>query len=169
MKTVYNLCECLRKNHFSVSHEESESHQLAQDKLGWLDKAFRSVNYILVLITEEYSRDVTSTPADTAFVIDPTDRALNTRYIYKLMQAEYFTNQCVNKRFIPVVMPQHNQSDSGPGTRPRDLVPLFLQTTIIYSWPQHYKDLLFSMIKPDNIIRNFITDRNQRNISVLRS
>ncbi len=43
MRAVFNLCECLRKNHFSVSHEESESHQLAQDKLGWLDNAFRRV------------------------------------------------------------------------------------------------------------------------------
>jgi len=52
IKEISNLSDCLRRNNFSVSHEENESHNLARDKLGWLDGQFYRVllSFIIIII-----------------------------------------------------------------------------------------------------------------------
>jgi len=178
MKPVFNLFNCLRDNQFSVSHEESDSHRLAQDRLGWLDQRFRSVDYILVLITPEYLEDVSCVHSDPGgadpsplLIVDPTDRALNARYIYKLMQAEYFLNHCVNKRFIPVIMPASKDSSNQAAPRDRNLVPHWLKCGCVYWWPKDYRDLFWYMINAKNVIRNFIMDKstNEQTITISRT
>ena len=90
--------------------------------------------------------------ATTELLIDPSDTNLSTRYIYKMMQTEYFQNGSVNRRFIPVLM-------SGST---RQHVPGWLQNTIVYTWPASYKDLFFYMIGADNLIRQFICSNSAR-------
>ena len=48
MKKVMQLCECLKNNNFSVSIDVRENHLLSQDKMGWFDKRFKVVSYIMM-------------------------------------------------------------------------------------------------------------------------
>lgn len=44
MRHVMQLCECLKKNNFSVSLDVRERALLSQDRIGWYDKRFKVVS-----------------------------------------------------------------------------------------------------------------------------
>lgn len=52
------------------------------------------------------------------------------------MQSEYMDNNCTNKRFVPVLMPDASEAH----------VPDWLQNTTRYVWPDQYKSLFFYMV-----------------------
>lgn len=101
-------------------------------------------DYVLVLISPKYYTDVTG--PDDGLETQQDESTLNTLYIHRCMQAEYMMNKCLNKRFIPVLMPGST----------KDHVPFWLKNTTIYPWPDQYKNLFFYMMYPAQVISQFV-------------
>lgn len=99
---------------------------------------------MLVLISPKYFQDVME-PERSRMGPDD-DLALNTLYIHRCMQAEYMENKCINKRFIPVIMPGASKSH----------IPVWLQNTTKYVWPEQYKNLFFYMMYPEHAVAQFV-------------
>ena len=44
MKNVVGLCDCMKKNGFSISIDFRENQLVAMDRIGWIDTRFQSVS-----------------------------------------------------------------------------------------------------------------------------
>ena len=73
---------------------------------------------------------------------DVVDNQLHTTQIYQLMQEEY-RHIGRNRRFIPVMV-------EGTG---EEHIPDWLQNTLHYKWPAHFRDLLWFLTKPETRIK----------------
>ncbi|XP_067240779.1 E3 ubiquitin ligase TRAF3IP2 isoform X3 [Chanodichthys erythropterus] len=60
----------------------------------------------------------------------------------KNIQNEFILQRCLNFRLVPVLFPNANQSH----------VPLWLQSTRLYRWPEDAKDLLLRLLREEKYI-----------------
>lgn len=100
---------------------------------------FLQADFILICVSETY---INETERGQSEVTESTsDKQLHTDYIYQLMVMEY--NQIGrNRRFIPVML---------DGTT-EEHIPSWLQSTLVYKWPLHFRDLLWFLTKPETRI-----------------
>lgn len=81
---------------------------------------------ILLLVSPRYQMDIRRRDNDDETV-------QSTCYINNRMQAEYWRNRCVNKRFILVLLPGAKSCHA----------PVWLQNvTLPYHWPDHCYDIV---------------------------
>lgn len=101
---------------------------------------FLQADFILICVSETY---INETERGQSEVTESTsDKQLHTDYIYQLMVMEY--NQIGrNRRFIPVML---------DGTT-EEHIPSWLQSTLVYKWPLHFRDLLWFLTKPETRIK----------------
>ena len=137
-----HLARVLEMTHFlqihiiAVAIDVKELRDLAIDKMGWLDNHFHGAHKVIVAISPEYFRTIGGNSGSWGD-IKPADvfseQGLNTLYIYKKMQIEHRNKRCQNERFMPVIFRQSNAT--------MDHVPTWLQNTLVYTWPEHKKNI----------------------------
>lgn len=159
---VLNLCKCLEKNGFSCCVDIYHQKLQIEDRAGWYQKRFEEADFILVVISPKYKRDVETcdmdNDADDSDSMDSDDNRqlenshqLHTKQIYRLMYREYLQVGSRSMRFIPLLF---------EGIK-RDLIPDWLvnpYSPLVYDWPKQYKDLLWMLTKPEKRIP--VTSRN---------
>uniref|UniRef100_A0A914VVX9 SEFIR domain-containing protein n=1 Tax=Plectus sambesii TaxID=2011161 RepID=A0A914VVX9_9BILA len=133
-KYVKWLCKNLQKHGANVTREDKLIEAGAGDFTGALTDAFNKAHQIIVVLSDEYTRCVRPKTEDGGPAL--SQRAQSCRYLYRLMDAEYLTNSCVNYRFRPVLFP----------FVPSTAVPSgWVRNTILYQWPAQ-QDALFRML-----------------------
>lgn len=159
---VLNLCKCLEKNGFNCCVDIYQRKLQTEDRVGWCQKRFEEADFILVIISPKYRRDVqtcdTDNDADDSDSMDSDDNRqqenphqLHTKQIYRLMYREYLQNGSRGTRFIPLLFQGMT----------RDYIPDWLVSPynpLVYVWPKQYKDLLWMLTKPEKRIP--VTSRN---------
>lgn len=140
IQKVLNLCRCIEKNGFTCCMDMYDRRMPTEDKLGWVKERFDEADFILICVSETY---INETERGQSEVTESTsDKQLHTDYIYQLMVMEY--NQIGrNRRFIPVML---------DGTT-EEHIPSWLQSTLVYKWPLHFRDLLWFLTKPETRIK----------------
>lgn len=130
--------------------------------MGWYQKRFEEADFILVIISPKYRRDVEmcdmDNDADDSDSMDSDDNQrlenphqLHTKQIYRLMYRESLQSGSRSPRFIPLLFQGMT----------RNLIPNWLvnpYNSLVYVWPKQYKDLLWMLTKPEKRIP--ITSRN---------
>ncbi|XP_048780296.2 uncharacterized protein LOC125683307 isoform X2 [Ostrea edulis] len=140
IQKVLNLCRCIEKNGFTCCMDMYDRRMPTEDKLGWVKERFDEADFILICVSESYVNETERGQAES--IESSTDKQLHTDYIYQLMVLEY--NQIGrNRRFIPVML---------DGTT-EEHIPSWLQSTLFYKWPTHFRDLLWFLTKPETRIK----------------
>ncbi|KAJ8298654.1 hypothetical protein KUTeg_022714 [Tegillarca granosa] len=148
LQRVLNLCRCLERNGFTCCMDMYGRNMTMTDKVGWLDQRFREADFILVCVSEGYKSDTDN--YETEMSAEFSDDALHTKYLYKLMQAEYQDNGQRNLRFIPLLFENSE----------KEQIPTWLDNGLQYQWPGQYRDLLWFLTKPETRVK----DRDKSNI-----
>ncbi|KAG1928725.1 E3 ubiquitin ligase TRAF3IP2 [Pimephales promelas] len=101
----------------------------------WMDSFLKNKSVlIIVVISPKYKMDVEGDGCD--------QHGLHTKYIHTQIQNEFILQRCLNFRLVPVLFPSANQSH----------VPLWLQSTRLYRWPEDAKDLLLRLLREEKYI-----------------
>ncbi|KAL1254313.1 hypothetical protein QQF64_016542, partial [Cirrhinus molitorella] len=101
----------------------------------WMDSFLKNKSVlIIVVISPKYKTDVEGDGSD--------QHGLHTKYIHTQIQNEFILQRCLNFRLVPVLFPSANQSH----------VPLWLQSTRLYRWPEDAKDLLLRLLREEKYI-----------------
>lgn len=140
IQKVLNLCRCIEKNGFTCCMDMYDRRMPTEDKLGWVRERFEEADFILICVSENYLNETER--EQTEMEESLTDRQLHTEYIYQLMVQEY-NQHGHNRRFIPVML-------DGTG---EEHIPSWLQNTLFYKWPLHFRDLLWFLTKPETRIK----------------
>ena len=128
-KVAKNIYRCMKKNGMRAAYDFKNA-KVRLDRNAFIYNSFLEVDYVLVLISPGYAREVSDD--GTAVPVAGDDGRNTTLFLYSLMMTEYVNNGSKNKRFIPVLAPDVD----------RKLIPIWLQNTIAYSWPHDYVSLL---------------------------
>lgn len=118
------ICRWLKKQGCIVSLDILESRLLQENKLGYYDTKFKEADHVLILVSPQYAKDISERGT--------SDLSQITVYIHSRMQMEYLRNSCLNKRFIPIVLPGATKAQ-GP--------EWLMYNTISYDWPDHHTDV----------------------------
>ncbi|KAL5006974.1 hypothetical protein ScPMuIL_015780 [Solemya velum] len=140
IQRVLNLCNCLEKNGFTCCMDIYHRRLQMSDRLGWFDAKFKEADFILVCVSSKYRMEVEQGDMEEDY---STENSLHTKYIYKLMHTEFVQKNSNNKRFVPLIFDNATRSD----------VPRWLQSLIVYKWPQDWKDLMWMLTKPEERIK----------------
>ncbi|XP_043075815.1 E3 ubiquitin ligase TRAF3IP2-like [Puntigrus tetrazona] len=101
----------------------------------WMDSFLKNKSVlIIVVISPKYKTDVEGDGSD--------QHGLHTKYIHTQIQNEFILQRCLNFRLVPVLFPSANQSH----------VPLWLQSTRLYRWPEDASDLLLRLLREEKYI-----------------
>ncbi|XP_059355107.1 E3 ubiquitin ligase TRAF3IP2 isoform X2 [Carassius carassius] len=101
----------------------------------WMDSFLKNKSVlIIVVISPKYKTDVEGDGSD--------QHGLHTKYIHTQIQNEFILQRCLNFRLVPVLFPSANQSH----------VPLWLQSTRLYRWPEDAKDMLLRLLREEKYI-----------------
>ncbi|KAI4894721.1 hypothetical protein NFI96_017704, partial [Prochilodus magdalenae] len=105
------------------------------DVIKWMDNYLKDKSVlIIVVISPKYKVDVEGDGSD--------QHGLHTKYIYTQIQNEFIQQRCLNFRLVPVLFPNANQSH----------VPMWLQSTRLFHWPQDAQDLLLRLLREERYI-----------------
>ncbi|XP_066533272.1 E3 ubiquitin ligase TRAF3IP2 isoform X2 [Hoplias malabaricus] len=101
----------------------------------WMDGYLKDKSVLIIMvISPRYKIDVEGDGSD--------QHGLHTKYIYTQMQNEFIQQRCLNFRLVPVLFPNANQSH----------VPMWLQSTRLFHWPQDAQDLLLRLLREEKFI-----------------
>ncbi|XP_007259961.2 E3 ubiquitin ligase TRAF3IP2 [Astyanax mexicanus] len=101
----------------------------------WMDSYLKDKSVlIIVVISPKYKIDVEGDGSD--------QHGLHTKYIYTQIQNEFIQQRCLNFRLVPVLFPNANQSH----------VPMWLQSTRLFHWPQDAQELLLRLLREERYI-----------------
>ena len=88
---------------------------------------------------------------------DGDKSVLHARYIHDRMYAEYTAGLSnghpPSRRFVPIVMSGADTSDIPDWLRKSSSQP--------FTWPRQYKDLMFYLIQPAQVIADYVSRRNR--------
>ncbi|XP_066278681.1 E3 ubiquitin ligase TRAF3IP2-like [Branchiostoma lanceolatum] len=127
MKEVLKMAYLLSDQGYVVDVDKFQRHFAAMDKIGWLEDKVENSDFIIVVCSKKYRRDV-----DGSGPGEDDDHGLNTRYINRAMQTVYLENKCINYKVIPVLFDGY----------PRDTCPRWLRNTVLYRWPRDVQDVM---------------------------
>ena len=108
-------------------------------------------DYVLVLVSPLYRRVVSGKLRRE----DNSDNVLHARHIHDRMYAEHRASlgngPSTTRRFVPVVM-------SGAATS--DVPEWLRKSSRPFSWPQQYQHLMFYLIKPAQVIADYVSKKD---------
>ncbi|KAK3102164.1 hypothetical protein FSP39_009271 [Pinctada imbricata] len=139
IQRVLNMCRCLEKNGFTCCMDMYDRRMPTEDKEGWVEQRFQEADFILLCVSQRYIEE-TEFYEEKEEVMP--DSQLHTAQIYRLMLDEYRQNGR-NRRFIPIMV-------DGTG---EEHIPEWLQNTLHYRWPNHFRDLMWFLTKPETRIK----------------
>ncbi|XP_019622086.1 PREDICTED: adapter protein CIKS-like, partial [Branchiostoma belcheri] len=112
---------------YFVEVDMFQRHFMATNKTAWLDDKVENSDFIIVVCSPKYRRDV-----DGQGPHEDDDHGLNTRYINTAMQTIYLENKCINYKVIPVLLDGYS----------RETCPRWLRNTTLYRWPRDVQDIM---------------------------
>lgn len=101
----------------------------------WMDSYLKNKSVLIIMIiSPKYKSDIEGDGAD--------QHGLHTKYIHSQLQNEFILQHCLNFRLVPVLFPTANRSH----------VPLWLQSTCVYRWPNDAQNLLLRLLREERFI-----------------
>lgn len=128
---VYSMCMAFRRAGIQVRLDllDSEFQQITENKLDWIDTHVGQADFVVVCITPTYHKDV-----EVSNDASPRCTQLNARYIFDKIRQEFYHNQSLNRRVIPVMFTEY-------GTKLHH-VPTCMRSTLIYEYPKHLSQII---------------------------
>ncbi|KAI8489601.1 SEFIR domain [Branchiostoma belcheri] len=125
---------------YFVEVDMFQRHFMATNKTGWLDDKVENSDFIIVVCSPKYRRDV-----DGQGPHEDDDHGLNTRYINTAMQTIYLENKCINYKVIPVLLDGYS----------RETCPRWLRNTTLYRWPRDVQDIMCRLRREERCLSNW--------------
>ncbi|XP_078585674.1 E3 ubiquitin ligase TRAF3IP2-like isoform X1 [Branchiostoma floridae x Branchiostoma japonicum] len=127
LSMVLDMAYHLHNQGYNVQVDMFQRHFMGMDKMAWLDDKVENSDFILVVCSPKYRRDV-----DGSGPHEDDDHGLNTRYINRAMQTVFLENSCNNYKVIPVLLKGYT----------RETCPRWLRNTLLYRWPRDVQDIM---------------------------
>lgn len=137
IQEVVNLCNILRQSGVRVRVDmDSDSYKrLGVNKRDWIESVFKEASFIIACVTPAYANDV---QPPTSNVANASESPLNAHYIYSLIHREFFQNQCLNYRVIPVLF-KHSGANITH-------VPPCMQFPCVYTYPDQIENIVQRLV-----------------------
>ncbi|KAG5276581.1 hypothetical protein AALO_G00107320 [Alosa alosa] len=101
----------------------------------WMDSFLKDKSVLIIMvISPKYKIDIEGDGSD--------EHGLHTKYIHSQLQNEFIQQRCLNFRLVPVLF----------SSATRDHIPIWLQSTRIYRWPQDMQDLLLRLLREERYV-----------------
>ncbi|XP_062407281.1 E3 ubiquitin ligase TRAF3IP2 [Sardina pilchardus] len=101
----------------------------------WMDSYLKDKSVLIIMvISPKYKIDIEGDGSD--------EHGLHTKYIHSQLQNEFIQQRCLNFRLVPVLFSRAT----------RDHIPIWLQSTRIYRWPQDMQDLLLRLLREERYV-----------------
>nr|XP_046269135.1 uncharacterized protein LOC124072048 isoform X2 [Scatophagus argus] len=132
---IVPFVDFLTKQGFRTAIDIFDSPVRRMDINKWKDSHLKDPSTLIIIaISPKYKADIEGSVVDS--------HSLHTRYIHTMMQNEFIQQGSLNFRFIPVLFVRASQKH----------IPIWLQNTRFYRWPQDTEDLLLRLLREERYI-----------------
>uniref|UniRef100_A0A8C2BN69 E3 ubiquitin ligase TRAF3IP2 n=1 Tax=Cyprinus carpio TaxID=7962 RepID=A0A8C2BN69_CYPCA len=133
VKEIINFVALLRHNGFYTHIDMFEQQFKSISKIDFMERYISEKHYLIIIVISPKYHEIAT---NASFCME-NDETLNTVYIYKQLQNEFIQNGARNYRFIPILFPGAKKCH----------VPLWLQSTQIFTWPRDRDDILRRLMR----------------------
>ncbi|KTG03997.1 hypothetical protein cypCar_00024131 [Cyprinus carpio] len=133
VKEIINFVALLRHNGFYTHIDMFEQQFKSISKIDFMERYISEKDYLIIIVISPKYHEIAT---NASFCME-NDETLNTVYIYKQLQNEFIQNGARNYRFIPILFPGAKKCH----------VPLWLQSTQIFTWPRDRDDILRRLMR----------------------